>query len=141
MADSLENKRRKTDQILKDVGDMSSKFSEVGRSIVFAVIAGCWVVYDKLPFTPKIFLQLSVLFAFLYLIIDFLYYGSTMVRYNDMLSFDDKKPSVLVKDENEAFRVQQKLRKRFFDLTKLKIVMLLLSILSLLVSVFYKYIC
>lgn len=138
MGDSIDKKRKKTLEILRDVSDMSSKFSEVGRNIVFAIIAGCWVVHDKFPSSLEIFVQLSIVFAFLYLVIDLTYYGSTMIIYNNFLLFNDNTISVEVKDESEIFKVQYKVRKRFLILTKIKMLLLIMSIASLLLFVFYN---
>lgn len=140
MGSSVNNSHNNVDTILKQVKDMSSKFSEVGRSIVFAVIAGCWVIYDKFPDSPKVLLQISVIFAFLYLGIELWYYGSTLRSYFNFLSFSDENASVKVNDVNKSFRIQHKLQIRFFKLVYIKMVFLFLSILSLLIYVFYGFI-
>lgn len=133
---TLNNNQNKVVNILNQVKDLSSKFSEVGRSIVFAVIAGCWVIYDKFPQSPKIWLKLSVLFSFLYLGIELWYYGSTMRKYYKFLSFDDKNSSVEVSDEKKVFVNQHKLHHLFFNLLYVKMGLLLLSIATLILFVF-----
>ena len=139
MGISENNNQNKVGNILSQVKDLSSKFSEVGRSIVFAVIAGCWVIYNKFPGSPKIWLKLSILFSFLYLGIELWYYGSTMRKYYKFLTFDDENTSVEVSDEKKTFVDQHKLHCRFFNLVYVKMVLLLLSIATLILFVFFFF--
>ena len=135
MAETKEKTHNKVIEILKHVQNMSSKFSEVGRNIVFAIIAGYWVLYNKDNNCTSMYMHLSLLFAFIYLLIDLIYYGSTMITYHRFLTFKEKESTVIVEDEREVFKKQRKCQNVFMKLTIIKIALLFSSIVLILIHV------
>lgn len=124
-------------RLLDDVKDMSSKFSEVGRNIVFAIIAGSWVLYNKYDCSGSMnYLKWSLILAFIYLLIDLIYYGITMLVYDYFLDINTEKARVNIQHRKEMLKRQKCWRRTFMFLTGIKALLLIGSIV-LIVLVIY----
>lgn len=106
----MSNTKRAYD-ILETVKELSSIFSDVGRNIVFAIIAGFWVLYDKSDCSGStLILDISLLLAFVYLLIDIVYYGILMVVYDNFVIINKNDNSVSIKDEGKTNKIQRRSR-------------------------------
>ena len=126
-------KESKVVRLLDDVKEMSSKLSEVGRNIVFAIIAGSWVLYNKYDCSGSMsYLKWSLILAFIYLLIDLLYYGITMLVYDYFLDINTEKSTVDIRYKKKMLKRQKTWRKTFIFLTGIKTLLLFGSIFCIL---------
>lgn len=106
MTDLIENTNKElaeeqdiAHEILDSSDNMSSKLSEVGRQIVFAIIAGAWTLsYSYNTFSPSNLIICSIALAFLYLFCDLLYLLFMKIKYFNYTYFDNEKSLLLLKN-------------------------------------------
>ena len=125
-------------ELIGYASQMSSKLSKVGRDIVIALMGGSWILlrfYERNP-EYAIFIKLALVCAFLYLIIDFIYYGMTMINYYKMVEFDFEDSTIYVENNDEAFKKQAKNQKVFLVLAYIKSIILLLSVVFICLYIF-----
>lgn len=123
----------KIKEILDNIKDISSVFSDVGRNIVFAIIAGSWVLYKNVDLSgSNQFLKWSLVLAFIYLLIDLIYYGALTFIYDNFLDINKDESSVIIKDEANTFKIQTNCRTARKYLTLLKTLLLVGSIVCIL---------
>lgn len=93
-----------------DSGIMAKRLSELGRQIVFAIIAGAWTLsYSHSEFCPSKFLIWSIALAFLYLFFDLLYYLFSYLIYHGYYVFNkDDVTFDLVDTKKDTIRSQAK---------------------------------
>ena len=129
----------KASETLKESDKMSSKFAEVGRSIVLALVAGSWILLrvSTTKTDAFIFIKVAIILAFVYLLVDLLYYGYTMITYWKFVNFDTDNYTLFVKDDKETFLKQTKLKKFYMiNLTVIKASLLFLAIVCICLFVF-----
>ncbi len=121
--------KTKAKTILDDVSKMSSRLSEVGRQIVFAIIAGAWTLsYSYGSFCPSKFIVWSIGFAFLYLFCDLLYYLTMMWTHKNYLDFKTDVGKLELKEKQlDIFKKQTKWKKISFNWSIFKTLLLLAS--------------
>lgn len=133
-----EAKEREASQTLEHSDKMSSKFAEVGRNIILALIAGSWLLL-RLSIKNEYalwFIKIALVLAFIYLLIDLIYYCRTMYVYWKFVEFDSKKRTIYVKDEQDAFDRQTKMKSCFMTVSIVKTVLLFISIALIILFVF-----
>lgn len=137
-AKEKEAKEREASQTLEHSDKMSSKFAEVGRNIILALIAGSWLLL-RLSIKNEYalwFIKIALVLAFIYLLIDLIYYCRTMYVYWKFVEFDSKKRTIYVKDEQDAFDRQTKMKSCFMTVSIVKTVLLFISIALIILFVF-----
>ena len=129
--DIKNEKEENARQIIRASNHMSSKFAEVGRSIVLALVAGSWILLyyfkDKNPGT-EVYIKYALVLAFIYLLIDLFYYCITMIVYHCFVKFDTINETVFIKDDHKSFKTQAKIQRRFMYLSVIKLIILFLSV-------------
>lgn len=134
-----ENKEERALHVISASNTMSSKFAEVGRSIILALVAGSWILLyyykDKNP-GSAVFIKYALVFAFIYLLIDLFYYCITMIVYHRFVNFDTDNETLSIKDDHKTFKTQAKIQRRFMFLSVIKLLILFAAVIFVCVFIY-----
>lgn len=136
-----DNQEEKAQKVISASNRMSSKFAEVGRSIVLAIVAGSWILLYyyryKNPGT-EFFIKYALVLAFIYLLIDLCYYCITMIVYHRFVNFDTENEALSIKDDHKSFKTQVKIQRRFMYLSVLKLILLFTSVIFVCCFIYFN---
>ena len=77
----------------------------LNKNNVFAIIAGSWVLYNKYDCSGSMdYLKWSLILAFIFLLIDLLYYGITMLVYDYFLDINTEKARINIQHRKEMLK-------------------------------------